>query len=775
MRLRYTLNNEIEGEEITTYSPKGWEETELILKRHEKYDGIFKDYTGKVEFFCGSGKEYIDNIYETQGIEAEVSVMIEIDCDDSDTYITLYNGKAIMKSYDKVAAAPEYTRVNLEQNGIIQTVLNRMDTKVNLSAEETLDGNALDVLTYGWYTLNMHGKTVQFISLLDISNPDETPSFSETETGAGVIGGTGTVTIDLPFNGIPYDELEGLNFPAAPFVQSTTPIVFPSGAPTELFTNNNDDPVEVLIEYDIEGVITELGTLDREYDLLLYYKIGASFGVASPITIHSYGHKTLLADELMTEIISQVGNLILTIPPAESLYVYFQLTDYTTGNGVRTSTITGDFTALEMRFTQDSVFRDTTAKASAVFETGAQIARVITDQVDAFRSNYFGRLNSEPYQYTENGCGSFSAITNGFQIRGFPSSGLENGRTITMSMREYFEGLTAIHCLGLGVKEEGDNTYIEVEPKEYFYRNETILTFSNVKNLKTRVDEKLFFSRVKIGYEKWRKEGSNGLDEFCTTYNYTTLLKSISNELDVVSKLIAAPYAIERQRRKQYNSFPTDDGEYDDDNFIIALNRTVDYGDAPSRLDDAEKDENFTNVSKVFSPETIYNLRFKPARNLKNWLKILGTSVIKSNAILKNIKFSSAEGNYRIISQGTETCDPGNQTLITSNEDIELSIPNSSDNYEPLFTGETDEFDIPMSLSDYITLKEVDISQVPNFYKKIQYSTTEEDYITGYISEIRFKPVRGVASCKTMRAYNASGDCSHIYVEEDYVECGYVE
>ncbi len=342
-------------------------------------------------------------------------------------------------------------------------------------------------------------------------------------------------------------------------------------------------------------------------------------------------------------------------------------------------------------------------------------------------------------------------------------------------MKEYFEGLNAIHCLGLGVKEEGDNTYIEVEPKEYFYRNETILTFSNVKSLKTRIEEKLFYNRARVGYEKWRKEGSNGLDEFCTTYNYNLLLKSVSNDLDAVSTLIAAPYAIERQRRSQYSTTPTNDEEYDEENFIIALNRDVDYLGVPANLTIAEKDENFTDVEKVFSSSTIYNLRLKPARNFKNWLKILGTSVIKSNATLKNIKFSSAEGNYRITSKGIETCDPANQTLLTSNEDVELMLPNTYDNYEPLFTGETDEFEIPMSLADYLTLKEVDINDVPNFYKKIQYSTTDQDYLTGYISEIRYRPIKGVARCKTLRAYEAGDGCSYVYVEEGYVECGYVE
>jgi hypothetical protein len=748
MILRYTLNNETEGEHICTYSPKGWEDTELVLKRHDKYDGVFKDYTVKVEFFCGAGKEYIDNIYDTQGIEAEVTVLIEIDCNESGVYTTLYEGKIIMKTYEKVSAAPEYTRVNLEQDGITQTVLNRLETKINLSSEETLDGTTVDPLDYLNYDLTMHSKALSLGAEFEVLTP--------TDTSSGFNNGD-DVLVDIP-----------LTFTVSEIADTETVVnnYYTAGTIPHIF-ENNEELTSLTISYRMKGSLT-LNATDptAKYEIEDFWLVRGYPGL-SPIVYQTNSAGQFTGDYTI-EFDFEDEETIAS--PAEGDLLRFYLFIQTAppddpdidplDNFPFTLTLTMDEGATYVNINAESIEDDTTANAGLIFETGADIARKITNQIDAFRSNYFGRIGSQPYSYAANGCGAFTAITNGFQIRGFP----EADKPITISMKEYFDGLNAIHCLGLGIKEESGETFIEIEPKDYFYREETILTLSNIVNLKTRLDEKYFFNRIAIGYKSWRKEGRNGLDEFCTKYNYSLLLKSISNELNAVSEFIAGPQTIERQRRQQFINTSTTDEEYDNNLFIICLNRDGD-------LTLAERDENFDNIDDVNSPETIYNVRIKPARNLRNWLKILGTSVIKSNDTLKTVKFSSAEGNYKIQSEGTEICDPGNQDLIVSNDDIELMVPGS---FNPLFTGEIDEFDAPFSFQDYQTLKEIDVDGVPNYYKKIEYSTTDEDYLEGFLDDLRYKPVKGVATFKMRRAYSRSESCSNIYVEEGYVECGYV-
>lgn len=774
MRLRYTLNNEIEGEHICTYSPKGWQDTELVLKRHDKYDGIFKDYTVKVDFFCGAGKEYVDNIYDTQGIEAEVSVTIEMDCDDSGEYSRLYSGRLIMKSYERIFAAPEYTRFNLEQSGIVQTVLNRMEAKVNLSSLETLDGDSLAALTYLPYELTLHSK--------ELFN-------------------SGQYRINSGANDFDYDtaniHVVPLEVAAEEIELMETP--FSYDVPNTCFTNIFDFSRTINIEGRLKLSNIASTTLSLSggggtptYNYTGGFLIRALVLDESNVTVSSI---TLHTEAVIPSVTAQTFDFTfsgsVTVAAGHSITIIFfnqyelDLLLANTGSSVtaRSQHFTYYVDESYININETSVTDSSTCNAYAIFETGADIARKITGQADAFRSNYFGRKNSQPYAYDENGCGSFRAFTNGFQVRGFPIADeidgdevVQPGKPVFMSLKEFYEGLTAIDCLGIGVKEDADgNVYIEIEPKDYFYSNEIILAISNIRSLKTSLNPNNYYNLVKIGYSNWRKEGTNGLDEFCTAHEYNLLFKSISQTLDAVSNFIAGPYAIERQRRLQYIESFTEDSDYDNNNFIICLNRSVDGSGNPDALDVAEKNENFPTVTNLLSPETSYNIRISPARNLRNWFKVIGTGLIKKNDTLKNIRFGFAEGNYKMTSQGDDTCDPAKQTLIGEGEDIVLQIPNSENDHEPFLTGEIDEFQGPLNFEQYKQLKELDDDGKPNFYKKIAYSTTESDYLSGYILELRYKPITGMASFKMARAYDRTETCSHIYVEDGYVECGYVE
>jgi hypothetical protein len=825
MNLRYTLNNATEGEHITTYSPKGWEDTELVLKRHERYDGIFKDYVVKAEFFCGAGKEYLDNIEETQGVEAVVTILIEIDCDDSGTYQNLYTGVIMFDTFETTSAAPQFTRVNIKQDDIVQTILSRLETKVNISSLETIDGTALTPLDFASYDISLHSKAVTYegefnfigdetvytgvpagwtlegsvtdgpITVTDSPGVERTIQHSFSQTIIGEIPVFNEVT---DYTGDSNTLASSDTYPGDTSQIQTESLIEIVNTGTDTYNISGQFSFGFKLDMQISSSATT-GTKYFDYTVTprLYLQVGSTItllDVKATVTgSTNFDSESLASQNIIpfTDYTFEFNETGLTGNDGEFIRLYVKFDEEWVierpGLGgsfelsiIKQCFINEDFSIDELsviNISQESVTEDTTATGGAIFETGAQIARVISDQADAFRSEFFGRVNSEPYQYESNGCGSFNAITNGFQIRGFPvesSLGVQ-GRPVYMSMKEYFEGLSAMFCLGLGVKQDGDNTYLEVEPKEHFYTDEVLFNLSNIKSLISRVDKTYFYNKVKIGFSEWRKsEGStNGLDEFCTLQEYATLNKNVSKTLDAISDLVAAPYAIELTRRKQYSETVSEDTDFDDKNFIIALNRSTDYGGTPDSLDIAEKDENFTNISNVFSPETIYNLRFKPVRLLSNWYKIIGTSLIKLNDTLKTIKFTFGEGNYKIISQGTEVCDPAKMNLMEAGEDIEIIIP-GPDGLEPLFTGHVDEFESPFDLALHQLLKELDINGNPNYYKKIGYSTTESDYLNGYILECRYKPIRGKASFKMARAYERSTECSHIYVEEGYVDCEYV-
>jgi hypothetical protein len=658
-------------------------------------------------------------------------------------------------TYEKTSAAPEYTRVNIKQDDIVQTILSRIETKVNLSSLESIDGTVLDPLTYAPYEMTMHSKEIIFLG--DFYQDPET--LTKTQTGGG-LSVNDVFGYPLLINSGEIEEMYEPDWDGDNNHLFYSGIVYPTGITTRTVVASGH-------------LIFDLSWFAVSFRLTLFVLD------ADDVILQAEELDFFALDEVdtQTESLDITFSETLTLPANSKVYLGFAIIFPSVSGPVPTITWTFDPDST-VNFTENSITPESTANVYAIFETGAQISRVITDQEDSFRSSYFGRTNSEPYAYEENGCESFAAITNGFQIRGFPliantiGDNQVPGRPAHMSMQEYFDGLSSMFCLGLGVKQDGDNTYLEVESKDYFYTDDTVFNLSNIKNLTTRVDKRFFFNRIKIGYNEWRKEGTNGLDEFCTTQEYVTLNKNVSKTIDAVSTIIAAPYAIERQRRKQFIDTYTSDEEYDSKNFIIALNREEEEG-TPVGLTIAEKDENFTNVANIISPETLYNLRYKPARLLRNWYKVIGTSLIKLNSTLKTLKFSFGEGNHKIESQGTGSCDPAQNDLVEAGENVEILIP-GIDGLEPLFTGHVDEFDAPFSLSQYNELKELDVEGNPNYYKKIGYSTLESEYLYGYILDLRYKPVRGKASFTMARAYERSDECSHIYVVEGYVECDYV-
>jgi hypothetical protein len=664
MSYRVRLSNDILGSVILAKEPVGLEDIAPTLKRGENH-GFTLEMDVKLKFYCGAGKEFIDEVRDEQGIDAIIQIFVDEICggetfeapdysiDYSDDYGSqgqgtaewelFFEGTLALKTWkEEESEEGLMTLCDIYPAGIVTTVKNRLDTKVDLFATETMDGTPLDELEWGGYPLNMHSKIIKFVSKLDIS--DEPDGYSET--GSGVTGTQGLAAASLPFNNISYDDFGSAFLPTDPYVAGTSPIIFGGTAPAALFTNlTSESMVDISVNYNIQGTFTELSTRDRTYQLLLCYRVGEVFD-AGYTTMQDYGVKITLAGDTMTQAISTTGTLTLTIPSEYSLFMWVYLIDFDMDGGLTDTTITTTFTELELIISQDSTTTATTAQSLVIFEAGAQIARVITDQEDAFRSSYLGRVNSEPYAYEENGCGSFRAITNGFMIRSFPTTG-DAARTIKMSMNDYFKGLNSIDNLGMGIEKVGDDYFIVIEPKSYFYDvDTTILTLDNVPNIKRYEIPELYYNRVNVGYESWESKFTNGLDEFNSKRQYDTGIKAVSNELDLISTLVASGYRIELARRMQYIDQNSEDSDYDEENFIVCLSNSVDYiTDEPQELYEAERDENFTTISNVISPETSYNLRISPARNLLRWSPVINAGLTKYEG--REIKFTSGEGNYK--------------------------------------------------------------------------------------------------------------------------------
>jgi hypothetical protein len=720
---RFTLYNPTKGTQILVSEPKGWDDIDILLKRDTKYHGVFREVTIKLGFW-GEGKDYIDDVYNTQGVEAEVTLTISVDVNNSNSFEEFYIGVLDLDTWETSGPTGQidsFTEVNIIEQGIWQTVKNRLSTKVNLSQLTTLNGTAVPSLAKASYDLTLHSKAIRYSTLFE--NEDNiNVSYNHEPTL-----GQNSITPDLYFNApfqIQYSEFGDYDEPTPPPYGPSAFVIFEA-----------DSTDDLIIDYDVSVDFREAcDSLSREYSIALALRVGA--------TTYVLDGPNSIGPTLVNPInlnYSAAGSVTATgITPGTQVYLYVNISNYTIGSGPPATSICRFRHTWDegfIKISKDTTTPATTSKAFAISETGSQIARVITDQEDSFRSEYFGRTNSEPHAYALTGCGAYNAITNGFQIRQFP---IEE-RPVYMSMEDYFEGLNAIYNLGLGVEAGGSGYVIRIEPKEYFYSTDVLMQLPNIPELKTSNAKSYYYNDIEIGYTKWTNEELNGLDELNTKRIYSNTLKNTSQKLTAMSTLVGSGYALEFARRQLYVDAPTTDYDYDNDNFIVCLNRdSLD-------LDEAEKDENFTDVTDLISKATAYNLRISPARNLLRWLNVTCAGILKYAA--REIKFTYGEGNYVMGSEfDADTC-PGNYNNDALTENQGVVWDSTSANVTPIWEPVFYDFKYPLSFSQYKAIK-------ANPTKCLEISRSETGFIKAFIIEIRYEPNKGLAEFKLLKAYD---------------------
>jgi hypothetical protein len=760
MIYRITLSNNILGSLILSKSPKGVDNIYPTLIRGENH-GLSVETEVKLEFFCnGAGKEFVDQVHEEQGVDAEITIDIKVYCgcdgavdapdysidysDDYGSIIGQCNNEDFQDFYTGVLELitieqiPEFTKVNIRPTGILQTVKNRLDTKIDLLATETIDGTSISPYTYAPYDLTLHSKAILTQAILTaIESPE---SRIDTYTPRPPVD---TLYVQLVWNFIEADEI-GITMPVND-ITSTEDDTHPG----PIYTNNSGDYETVNLSFDLQGQITDVIASDRSYNLAIVCRVSDPADpdnlIYSSTTIKDYGVKSPLSSQTMTQDVNEQVDISVIIPDGHAMYIMWVFANYDNISAPTppVATITQTFDVCEVDFSIESVTDSSIGKAFAVSETGSHIARCITGVEDSFRSEYFGRKNSQPYAYEQNGCGAFRSFINGFLIRGFPITG-DNARTIRMSMNDFFNGLNPIDNLGMGIEKQDDSYYIRVEPKEFFYDlSNVIMQISNIPNLKKYEAPEYYYSNIYIGYGKWETEFTNGLDEFNSKREYYTGIKSVDNKLEAISDLVTSGYRIEIARRNQYTDSFTKDTQYDEDNYLVCLNRSVDVDDIPDNLDEAEKDENFADVQNILSPETSYNLRVSPARNLLRWNGVINSGLIKYPG--REIKLTSGEGNYKMTSQfdGDVCSGNWNNESLSEGQNIQWDDNDNTDS-SPIWIPQIIEFDYPLKFNEWVNI-------VNNGKGVFEISEWEDDYEKGFILEVQYRP-DGISKFKLLKA-----------------------
>lgn len=717
--------------------PEGWDAVEFTIRRSEALPGLTFTFADSMVFADKQGYQLIVQAYENDGIDAEVEA--EVLWNECGTLGTqsgnefLWRGLIDYKNY-KRQRNERKVEVGLRENSFTETLLNRIETAVSLEAATSLDGQAITVVPAS--RIRLHGKRIFQLSAFLVNDFLKTFGLTHRMTSGGK-GQNEYFDITPPWQ-VGSKDLDGWREPGYYEPASQNPVFF-SGSDFPPGTDFRQVTVRFRLKFlfrslSVRFETAPINTETRSYSGEYRFTIGVydlDDNVKFETTIDAGGYDTFNAD---AQYDSGERNLVLAVPENCKVVMNFQWRadplNRRIQNG-RNFTLSGTFDreASFLELSEDSLYPDSTAKAYPVFDAFANLLHVATGRANAFRSDYFAIRKGLPGDPAFDGEGGLMFITNGLSLRNMRRK--DGGEyPVTVSFKQLFEGLNSIFNLMMAVEYGPDNEpYVRIEPKRFFYRSQVRHAFANANDIVLRPSIEHIFSEVQVGYARWEVEKTNGLDEPNGKRTFVLPVRSQQKQLNLLSRLIAGGYLIEDTRRQQYLEKPTDDFRTDNDTFIIHCGRE-NSGTVSERYVSVRGDGSGTagDSSKVFSPESAYNVQLSPVRNLLRWMDWFGGCVRRKES--PAARFASGEGNYEARLFG-----------LTENATVPVA-----GNF--LFYPETVTFTYPLSFRAFLALQKDTIFRVG-------VGCGDETEYEGYILEVQYKPGTrdgGIAEFKLLRA-----------------------
>lgn len=646
--------------------PIGWDAVQITLKRDRDWHGVNYEFTdGDVQlgFDCLAGRDLIEEIYQAQGGDGYIGfqfgyydgVTHHIDFDGK---INLYTRK--WQDYKIMAA--------VERNNDADKINSRWTTKNSMTALSSLDGVAIVPPTP--YNLTLHSKTLQetYFKKIDPEGTFATqPTFAERNqhdvwfvfntqlANPGVGDIETTIGSNLGPTGLnPVDSTLALLFDlksSGYFVFDFTNISFGFGI--KLVSTSFGGVPKIVIW----SMYVWMDIYDANNNLKSHNIIAGKTGTGAG--------QFLFREDVPINSVHYVYNL--DAGDKVFLYGHFNFTGNNhTWKDIEAAIVTYDGT---INITAQTFTIPTQADVFLIHESLDQSIAIMTGNQSQLYSDFFGRTD---IGYAVDGCGSLKGILNGFAARKFNQA----LHPLQIAFQEQMQSLDAIFCIGMGY-EAG---IIRIEQRDYFYNDQEIIELGDIGDYSEEVSKELVFNTINIGYQKYLEASNaqaNGgqqlIDQFATEHQYATPIKANNVNYSKLSGFIASGDALEVTRRYQFATTPQDSTTYDDDAFIIALQR--------SGLDalqySPERDTPFTTVTGILDPSTAYNLRHTVHRNLLNHAQwINGGLFYKSGGELITNTFVKQNGELVTQLNSSDPCPLGDvdYALLQEKADIYLTM-----------------------------------------------------------------------------------------------------
>lgn len=713
--------------------PIGWDNFELSMKRDDTYHGMqFEVGTSALRFF-GVGAAYLQAQKEANGLSANVTFTAQLVCDgQQDTeYETIVAGRLNFGKYKDTCGNTCFVEIPFEEEGCKVIFKNRFDQKVDIEKTTALDNSTvLPSYTQLGQTITVPSKALQAAVDGSVAADGYDANFP---TDSGVPNAFVTYMrpdyLSERYNNIATGQLIGINNCV-------------TDDPSLLLSCTGPITPQLLFE-------DTIGCFDGNFDYTSRYK--GELNATGSTRIVRIAHKVfkwdavgdIFADHtLVVEdvIFSGTGDApfnisfdstltgTTTIADGEGFYAIIEIIALnTTGHS-----------EIDVSLTEDTLITIEAIKLCPpsdveyymVHEALSRIVESITNRCMRVKSEYYGRIDSQPFAFDGDGCGSLRMLTSGLKLRKAPDA------KFFTSVKELISGLNAIDNIGFSIEPDtsiSGRYVLAIEPMEYFYQDFEILSLDSVALVSNEVQENMHYAKINVGYKKWEVEEVNGLNEFNSNREYRTNVETINGTLDIQSGLVAGSYPIEITRQQTFADTGAADTTYDNEAFIICLIRNV--------YDFAVEQDAVTNDVNIFDPATIMNYRISPIRNLMRWFKSIISTYPNINATQNKLYFNAGTGNYTAsgLLDDATACRLENAAIA---ENANLGILNFAiqANGTPVVKNETASFEYPLNIVQYKAIK-------ANPYGYISYTCGNSSTVTkGFIKELKYRPARGMAN-----------------------------
>lgn len=759
---RFTL---IEADDTETVidEPVGWDALSMVLQRDKDWHGIAPQFSVDNLQFTDDAYFILQAEYLRAGIDGDIGIRIEWGCDDCNCYKLFFAGKIDFSRYQENCGDDCYISAGIEEDSPLTQLKNRGDTDVDLTSNIAFDG----VTTLTDYaglnkTITVPSKALfekAQASILPIT--DTTPNtpysllgdfdfnaFLGTDSG----GNEGAGIIIPKFDNVTLNEIENF-LPDSEFDFAGYPPGDSIDDHLDLLTDNAFEIINVqpsslgnilnnyAIAYRLKGNIHvkfASGPFDSEHPssavVQINLKVGAKKDVAgvisdvfAPIDLGSYSGSSFNSSNEEGFInYDTSGSYDIDLGNNDRFWLYF-IFSITVGNTPNTFPpihlleIQGDggndiddtpFNFINAELT--SLEPASPCKTYLLHEAASRVVESITNNSLKFKSEYFGRIDSEPFAFDADGCGGLRTLTNGLQLRRAVLTDGSNPKVFT-NWQNVLDSLNALDHIGFGIEvlpatdpDFPNASVVRSEPVSYFYKPDVVFIADGVNAYTKKIRTDRIWNQFNFGFEKYETESTNGLDAIHTKRQYRIPIQNIDTVLEKLCKYILDGYPIEETRRL-FGS--TADWRYDQDIFMLCLARVTDLIVEQGNIDFA---------ANLFDPPTVLNYRLTPIRNAMRWFNWLVQGIRQIDPDLTQMLFNSGDGNYVAKGklQGATCFNEAN--AIEENDPLFVNQFADPDAAKPFIVPEDVSFTYPLGLNEFLFLKE-------NIYGVVQYRRYEDD------------------------------------------------